>query len=400
MRLYYKAAGPDSSILHGIIDAKDIKEAASYLRQKGYFPITITEDKTRNFTDILQKFQGRQGTDVIFFTRQMASMLTAGLTLVQALTVLKKQVQNPGLDDIVQGLIVSIEEGKSFSVALSRYPKTVSPRYISLIKAAESSGSLDRVMLRLSENLEKLQKIKTTIRSAMIYPIIVLLTMGFVMMILVFFVIPQLSDLYTSLELTLPLPTQIVVGFSNILFGSWYILLPAIVFGIYYFRRWHHTQSGKFVIDKILLRVPLFGKLIIGSTLAEFTQTFGMLIGTGALVVDSLQKSAEVIGNTHYKNAVMKVSLRVEKGITIGDAMGADTIFPPMLVEMIKIGEQTGKLDESLIRVSEYFERDVEQRVKTLTTAMEPIIMLVLAVGVGFLIISVITPIYNLISAF
>jgi type IV pilus assembly protein PilC len=198
----------------------------------------------------------------------------------------------------------------------------------------------------------------------------------------------------------MPLPTQIVIGISDLVSKDLLIVLAVAACVYLYVNKWRKSESGKNIVDRLVLQIPVFGKLIQYSLLTEFSRTFGLLIGTGALVIEGLTKSADVMGNVLYKRAVLKVADNVEKGVSIGDAMNKNTLFPPILVEMVKIGEQTGKLDESLMRVSEYFEREDEQIVQTLTAAMEPFIMIILALGVGFLIISIITPIYNLLSAF
>lgn len=317
---------------------------------------------------------------------------------MQALQILKNQVQNPAMAEVIRGVIASVEEGKSFSLAISKYPNVFSPIYVSLIRASETAGLLDKVLLRLADNLEKQQKLRSMIRSALTYPVIVIILMVVVMSIMMIFVIPQLSGLYDNMGIELPLPTQIVVGISNFMIKFWPFMIGGTVLGVFYFRKWRKTPTGKSIIDRIVLKLPVFGKLITQSIMVEFSRTFGLLVGTGSLVVESLNESADVVGNMYYRSAILDLGRKVEKGVTIGDAMLSDPLFPPIIVEMVKIGEQTGKLDDSLLRVSEYFEREVEQTIKTLTTAMEPFIMIILAVGVGFLILSIITPIYNLIS--
>ncbi len=396
MKLLYRAVNQQGKIVHGIIEAKDIPDAAAYLRSQNFIPIQIKEQTSKGFLLILRKKSAK--SDLVFFTRQLSSMLTSGLTLMQSLNILRNQIQNPAMQEVVQGIISTIQEGKSFSDSIAKYPKVFSPIYISLVKAAESSGLLDKVLLRLADNLEKQQKLKSMIRSALLYPIIVIIMMIAVIAVMMIFVIPQLSVLYENLNIELPLATRIVVGLSNLTIKFWPFLVGGIVVLVYYFRRWGKTPTGKMIIDGLILKVPIFGKLIAQSAMVEFTRTFGLLVGTGSLVVESLNQSSDVVGNYHYRNAILEVGRKVEKGVTIGDAMLTDPLFPSIVVEMVKIGEQTGKLDESLLRVSEYFEREVEQTIKTLTTAMEPFIMVVLAIGVGFLIISIITPIYNLIS--
>lgn len=400
MKLRYKATTKDGKIVQGIMEANNVNEAAGFLRAKELFPIQI---RKQNENLLLQRFlpfiNKISANDIILFTRQLSSMLSSGLTLLRSLQIFKDQIQNEKLIDIVTGIINDIEEGKSFSYAIAKYPEVFSPIYVSLIKAGESSGLLDKVLLRLANNLEKEHKLKGTVKSALMYPAIVVVLMFFVLFIMMIFVIPQLSLLYKNLNVPLPLPTQIVVGLSGIVGTFWPIILILIIIFIYLFGRWKKTEEGQLIIDNIILKLPVFGKLIQETILAEFTRTFGLLIGTGTLVVESLLETADTTGNIHYKNAVKGVSKQVEKGVSVGDAMSSYPLFPPMLIQLVKIGEQTGKMDETLTKASEYFEEQVNEKVKTLTTALEPFIMIVLGVGVAFLIISVITPIYSLISS-
>jgi type IV pilus assembly protein PilC len=397
MKLVYQAVDSQGKTVRGLVDAKDTTEAATFLRQQKLLPVKITEPQTNTFLSGLLHRKSAS-SDLVFFTRQLSSMLSSGLTLMQALQILKNQVQNPAMAEVVTGIIASVEEGRSFSLAIAKYPSVFSPIYVSLIRASETAGLLDKVLLRLADNLEKQQKLHGMIRSALTYPVIVVVLMVVVMSIMMIFVIPQLSGLYDNMGIELPLPTQIVVGISNFMIKFWPFMIGGTVFGVYYFRKWKKTETGKNILDHVVLKLPVFGKLITESIMVEFSRTFGLLVGTGSLVVESLNETADVVGNVYYRSAILDLGRKVEKGVTIGDAMLSDPLFPPIIVEMVKIGEQTGKLDDSLLRVSEYFEREVEQTIKTLTTAMEPFIMIILAVGVGFLILSIITPIYNLIS--
>lgn len=397
MRLLYKAVTRDGKKVRGLIEAKDINEAAAFLRAKELLPTHITQKQEKGF--FLLFAPKAKSSDLVFFTRQLSSMLASGLTLTQSLNILKDQVQNEAMIEIVSGIIVDIDEGKTFSAALGKYPNFFSQIYASLIKAGESSGLLDKVLLRLADNLEKQQKLKSTVKGALMYPSIVIAGIFAVMLIMMIFVIPKLNELYISLNVSLPTSTKIVVGISNFILVFWPLVFGLFMLLLFLFRRWRKTESGGLLFDDFMLRLPVFGKLIKQSILTEFARTFGLLVGTGTLVVEALNQTADVAGNTLYKNAILGVSKRVEKGITIGDAMSAYSLFPQILVQTVRIGEQTGKLDESLIRVSEYFEREVEQSVKTLTTAMEPIIMIILGLGVAFLVFSIITPIYSLVSS-
>lgn len=398
MKLRYKAISKEGKVLQGFFEAKDIQEAANYLRTKGLTPIQITQTDNKPWNN-LPFFKKIKQSDLVLFTRQLSSMLSSGLTLMRGLEILKDQIENEAMTEVVNSIINEVEEGKTLAQAIEKHPKVFTPIYVSIIKAGEQSGLLDKVLSRLADNLEKQQKLKSTVKSALMYPVIVIILMVVVMVIMMIFVIPQLTVLYTNLNVPLPLPTQIIVAMSEILIGTWPILLIILGVGIYGFRKWARTKDGELVIDTLLLKLPVFGKLINQTILAEFSRTFGLLVGTGTLVVEALVETSETTGNVLFKNAIMDVSKQVEKGVTVGDAMAYYPLFPSLLIQLVRIGEQTGKVDETLVKASEYFEREVDQTVKTLTTAMEPFIMVVLGIGVAFLIISVITPIYSLISS-
>ncbi|MBI2195698.1 MAG: type II secretion system F family protein [Candidatus Levybacteria bacterium] len=399
MRLSYKAIGKDGKPVTGLVEAKDINEAAVYLRTRELLPITITKKEKSKLLEAIPLLKRSRTEDLVFFTRQLSSMLTSGLTLIRALEILKQQMRGIYMLEVLDAVITDIEGGSSFSSAIAKHPDMFSPIYASIIKTAEESGLLDKALLRLADNLEKQAKLRSSIKGALMYPVIVVTLMIAVVVIMMIFVIPQLSILYENLNIPLPLPTQIIIGMSKFIIVFWPLVIGFIVLASVLYRRFAKSPSGRLIIDDTVLKFPVFGKLIIQTILAEFARTFGLLVGTGTLVVDALLQTASTSGNIHYKNAIIDVSKKVEKGVTIGDAMSYSPLFPPLLVQLVRIGEQTGKLDDSLLKASEYFESEVDQQVKTLTTAMEPIIMIVLGVGVALLIASVITPIYNLISS-
>jgi len=399
MQYSYKATTAEGKIMQGFIDASDTGAAASYLRGRDLFPISIVIKKRGGALDFLSFGDKISNADLVFFTRQLSSMLVSGLTLMQALIILKTQVEKQEMFVMLDGIIRDIEDGKSFSEAIQKYPTVFSPIYISLIKTAERSGLLDKVLLRLADNLEKQQKLKGTIKSALMYPAIVITGMIIIVVIMMIFVIPQLTTLYENLGVELPLPTLVIITLSNFTTTFWPLIIGVIVLLLFAYKRWKKTEAGQLILDSLVLKLPIFGKLNNEVILTEFTRTLGLLVGSGTLVVDAFAESSGVTGNVLYKNAIAGISRRVEKGVSIGDAMLAYPLFPQIVVQMVKIGEETGKLDESLLKVSEYYEREVDQTVKTLTTAMEPVIMIILGIGVAFLVISIITPIYSLTSS-
>ena len=400
MRLRYKAVSQDGKKVRGFVEAKEIRDAAYYLRQRNLIPIQISKETEYEFIKKLPFVSKTKSKDLILFTRQLSSMLASGLTLIKSLEILKEQTANKYLQETIGGVLLDLEEGKSFSDSIAKYPDVFPSIYVSLVKAGESSGLLDKIFLRLATNLEKQHKLRNTVRGALMYPIIVITLMVIVMLILMVFVIPELSKLYDSLGVTLPFVTRVVVGISGAVGKIWFLLVGLVVIFIYAFLRWKKTPTGKEIYDKNILRFPLFGKIIKETILTEFSRTFGLLVGTGTLIVDALNQSAAVTGNFVYDKSIREIAKRVEKGVPVGEAMSTySSYFPPLLIQLVKVGEETGKMDENLLKASEYFEEEVSQAVKTLTTAMEPFIMIVLGIGVGFLVFSVITPIYSILNA-
>ncbi|HVT00994.1 MAG TPA: type II secretion system F family protein [Patescibacteria group bacterium] len=390
--------GIDSSSIKqkGKIEANSEKEVIEFLRQGNITPLSIR--KIEESSNGLFGPQKVKNTDIILFTRQLSSMTLTGLTLIESLRILEKQVNSPAMKKIVTDLIAQISEGATFSEALSEHREAFSDTYIALIKAAEKGGLLDKVLTRLADNMEKSDDLKKRVKGAMFYPAIVISGVVIVIAVMNIFVIPQLGALYSNLNLELPTTTKIVLGFSKFTttFAPVFILAAIGLFIGY--NRFKKTKTGIEIIDKIKLKLPVFGQIFELSALDEITRTLSLMISSGASIIESLNITANVANNYWYKKAVMDSSTLVEKGISLSDALNNQKIFPPMVVQMTRVGESTGKIDESLLKISEYFERDLDVKVKTLTTAIEPILIIVLGVSVAFLILSVITPIYSLIS--
>jgi type IV pilus assembly protein PilC len=270
--------------------------------------------------------------------------------------------------------------------------------YIALVQAAEKGGLLDKILLRLANTLEKNEDLKKHIRSALFYPMIIVVGVIAVVAIMNIFVIPQLATLYQNLDLSLPLPTQIVLGISDITKRLYPLFIALGVGGYFLYKRFARTENGKKTIDKVKLKLPVFGEIIVLSILDNISRTISLLISAGAPVLETLHIAAGVSGNIWYEQALKTAAIQVEKGAPLSTAFENTGMFPVVLIQMAKVGESTGKLDESLEKVAEYFERDLDLKIKTLTTSIEPILIIVLGIAVAFLIISVITPIYSLIS--
>lgn len=398
MHYWYKAL-KNNKVMTATIDSRNEGDVVLFLKKNGYLPIEIKKaDSLLPRLEVL--FNKVTFTDVVDFTRQLAIMLNAGLTLVDCFNILEKQMKKPGMLSLIQDINKQVMAGNTFSSALQRYPSYFSNLYISLVKSGEASGKLSDILLKLAENLEKQREFQSKIKSALAYPVIVIIGMVAVMFVMVTFVIPKLLGLYEDFNVELPITTKILIAVSNFSATFWpLILIGAVIAGVL-IKKYTSTKQGRLFIDTFILKLPLFGPLIQISSLVDATRTLAILIGAGVSILDGLSIIIETTGNIVFRNSFKNIYKQVEKGFSLGTALADENIYPPILVQMTTVGEQTGKLDDTLLRISHYFEMESEMTVKTLTTLIEPLILVILGVGVGFLVISVITPIYNLTSSF
>lgn len=381
----------------GLVEAPSTKQAATILHERGYTVINL-EPRKKGFE--ITFFKGVNIGALATFTRQLATMITSGLPLADSLVVLEKQTENERLVEIIKQISEDIQGGNSFSFALSKHKDVFSSAYINVVKAGEASGTLDKVLLKLADTLEKQREFQGKVKGALVYPAIILIAMTLVAAIILIFVVPKLSEVYTDLGITLPLPTRILIAISSFMVRFWWLLIIAAVGGIIALRRYRKTPEGALVIDRLLLRLPVVGKLNRDSSLTEFTRTLGALVSAGVPIIESLKIAGETATNAVHRLAVENVAKLVEKGMSLSKALAREETFPPIVPQMASVGEETGKIDEVLSKVSIFFEQEVDQEVKNLTTALEPIIMIILGVMVGLLMISIIMPIYSITAAF
>ncbi len=389
------AAGKNTS---GVVEARSEKDAAVLLRQRNLFPTKISRTESKSLLSLPKLFNHVSFNEIVTFTQQLSSMFIAGLQLPDALQILQAQTTNPMFLSVLQKISADVQGGGSLSDAISKYPHLFPPLYISLIKAGESSGTLDKVLVRLAHNLEVDREFRGKVKGALIYPVIVVIAMLLVVGVLMIFVIPQISQLYGDFGFDLPFSTRMLIGMSDILVAFWW-MIPFVIGGaVYGFNAFARTPVGKLALDRLVLKLPVFGKLITQIILVEFTRTLGLLISAGIHLLDGLAILTESMSNQVFYQALKTISTKVEKGMPLGAAFSQATMFPLIVGQMVKVGEETGKLDESLTNLANYFEGESNNTVKGLTLAIEPLIMVFLGVGVGFIVISIITPIYNLTS--
>ncbi|EKE13075.1 MAG: pili assembly protein PilC [uncultured bacterium] len=398
-RFNYKAKDKAGRVVKGEVEAIDLASAAKLVRSKGLFVISLTPKIESPFI-LIKKLQEKINSgDIANFTRQLSTMINAGLPITEALLILRSQSKK-SMQAIVAQLLADVEAGESFSAALSKHPKVFGQTYIALVKSGEVGGVLDAVLLRLADNLEKQHEFGSKVKGALIYPIIIVVGMVAVTAVMMIFVIPKLLSLYSDFGAEMPLPTRILIGISDFSVKYWFIIFAIFGIGFYVFRLYKATPEGRRKIDELILKIPVYGELQRQIILTELTRTLSMMVGAGVSILEGLRITADVVENTLISDALLDAANQVEKGFPVAYAFSKHPeAFPFILSQMVAVGEETGKMDEVLTKVSRIFEVESDEKVKGLTAAIEPIVMIILGIGVGFLVVAVILPVYSLSSS-
>ncbi len=399
-RFNYKAKDKNGLLVTGEVEAANVNEAAKLVRGKGLYIISI-KTKIDSPLNFIKRMRERvTPSDVATFTRQLSTMINAGLPITEALLILRSQSKG-SMQKIVAQILADVEAGESLSTSLSRHPKIFSRTYMALIKSGEVGGVMDAVLARLADNLEKQEEFSGKVKGALIYPVVIVIGMSIVSVIMMIFVIPRLLSLYADFNATLPLPTLILIGISNFLIRFWWLILLLLGGGIYAFSLYDATPAGKRKVDSLKFKIPVFGDLQRQIVLTELTRTMSLMVGAGVPILEALNITSEVVSSPIISDALKDSAKQVERGFPIAYSFGRHPeAFPFILSQMVAVGEETGKMDDVLTKVSHIFEVESDERVKGLTAAIEPMVMVVLGLGVGFLVIAVILPIYNLTSQF
>lgn len=382
----------------GTVDARSKSSAVALLKEQTLYVVSLEEQK-ENILDQILSFQGVPETEIVSFTRQLSTMISAGLPIARGLEVLADQTQNKRMKKISLQILRDVQGGASLSNSMGKYPQVFSPTYVALVRAGEASGKLEEILKRLADTLEAQRDFKANFKGAMIYPAIIFLAMIGVFVLMMVFVIPKLSDMYDSMGVELPAMTQFMINISDSMVRFWYIFLVVGVVLFLGVRSFLSTEGGKAILYKILIRLPVFGKILKQRDLTEFTRTLSLLIASGISIVEALNIVAKVVVNPEYKLAAQNAARAVEKGGSLSDYMKGDKTFPTLLGQMTSVGEETGQLDEVFERIGNYFATETEHAIKGLSSALEPFILIMLGGMVGLLIVSIITPIYQITSA-
>ena len=375
----------------------DNKEAVMALLRRDQILVSSVKEKGREIA--LPKFGGGvPAKDLAIFTRQFSVMIDAGLPLVQCLEILGGQQENKTFAKVLQQTRMDVEGGASLADAMKKHPKVFDELYTNMIAAGEAGGILDTILKRLALYIEKAVKLKAQVKGAMVYPVAVISIAGIVIAVILWKVIPTFAAMFAGLNAELPLPTRFVISLSK-----WFVrLLPFLivggVIGVIGFKRWYATHNGRRVVDRMLLRIPILGPLFQKIAVARFCRTLSTLISSGVPILDGLEITARTAGNAIIEDAIMVVRKGVESGLTLAQPLKETKVFPPMVVQMIGVGEQTGALDAMLSKIADFYEDEVDQAVANLLTLMEPVMILFLGVSVGGIIIAMYLPLFDLIS--
>lgn len=401
MALYkYIAKDPVGKAVVGDAESLDEASLVKVLQQEGLVPIQIKRAHTKSQFSGFSFGHGVPYAELVGFTRQLSTMISAGLPITDALVILQKQTKSATFSKALAQVVTDVEGGLSLSQALAVHPKIFSVIYIKLIEAGETGGVLDKVLTKLADSTEKEREFKSKTKGAFVYPAIVVCVMIVVMTLMMIFVVPKLTSLYSEIGTQLPLPTRIMIGLSSFLTNFWWLCLAAIFGFVFAFRSFAATPKGSDIVSKVVLGMPIWGKIRKTLILAEFTRTLGLLIGTGIPIITALKVVKDILANSTYREGIEQAMVRVERGSPLHVPLASNPAFPPIISQMIRVGEETGKMDEVLGRLALYFEEESENAVRNLTTALEPIILVILGLSVGVLVLSIIMPIYNLTAQF
>jgi type IV pilus assembly protein PilC len=399
MEFTYKAI-KDNKPNTGIVEAESQEKAMAYLRSGGLIILDLHEHAKPMTSSLTAFFSKVAFTDVVDMTRQLSIMLNSGLTIIDSLDILKRQASKPAYLKLIESIDADVKAGSSFSNALKKFPNQFNNLYIALVKAGEASGKLDEILVKLADTLEQERTFKSKIKGALVYPAIVIVAMGGVMFIMLTFVIPKLLEVYKEFNVKLPAPTVFLIFVSDIFSNFWPLILIGTFASIFLLKKAYTSPAGKLIVDRAILKIPMISKVVKVAALVDTTRTLSILIAAGVSILESLDIITETTSNIVYQNALRRIRQVIEQGGTLGGALEDAKIFPPILVQMTSVGEQTGHLDETLGHLAKYFESESEIAVKAMTTLIEPAILIVLGVAVMFVVIAVITPIFSLSSSF
>lgn len=393
----YKAKKEDGSIVTGVVQAESERGALDSLGRMGVFPLELSSRREEQAAARRVRRRARAG-DVALFTRQLGDLLKAGVPVNRALRTLTEQTSTQEFSDIVAELEKAVSSGSSLHEALGKFPRLFPPLYTSMVRAGEAGGFLEDALRRLASFLEKDQELRSRIASALAYPALLVVIGTFAVGFLMVFFIPRFSEIFRKLGDDLPVPTQIVMATSSFLRDGWPFLLGGLAFAMLLGRRAARTRRGRRILDRLRLRVPLFGDVVRKSAVARFARTLGTLLKSGVPILEALSISKEALGNEVLRDDVDEAAAGVRQGRSLAEILRRSRSYPPMVTDMIAVGEETGNLDEVLIQVADSYDTQVDRSVRVFVALFEPALLVLMAGLVGFVVISMLLPVFSLSS--
>lgn len=395
----YKARTSTGQMITGSLDADNERVLVSRLAGMGYTVLSVEERKKPvPIKDVFSRFQKVHLKSIAIFARQFSTMINAGLSLVKCLDILSQQTEDKKLQEIIKKIKQSVEDGATLSSSFGQFPNVFSPLFINLVNAGEVGGVLDEVMGRIATFLEKEQMLKGKVKSAMTYPAIVLFVAIGVVFFLVTFVLPTFIAMFEGMEMELPLPTRLLLAISFSIRKYWFVWVLVLFGGGILLLRYISTPMGKRQYDKMILKVPVFGMLNSKVSISRFARTLGTLLSSGVPVMQALEVTANAAGNVVITEAIMTARASIREGESIAGPLQESGIFPPMVTQMIAVGEETGNLDGMLNKISDFYDMEVENTLQALTSLLEPLLMVGMGIIVGFIVISMFLPMFVLIG--
>jgi type IV pilus assembly protein PilC len=397
-RYAYRVRDRRGALVTGEIVADSQELVMTRLREMNYIPLEIKQKREGLKREITLRPGRVKLKDLAIFSRQFATMVNSGLPLLRTLSILEEQTDSKQLVKKLAEVRLDVERGSSLSGALARHEKTFPLMYVSMCRAGEASGTLDQVLLRLADTLEKEVSLRQKIKSAMTYPTVVFAMVILILAAMLLFVVPTFKDLYSSLGGTLPLPTRMLLATSDIVRKFFPIFVGAVILGIFLFRRWIKTDRGRAAFDRFKLRLPIFGSLFQKTALARFARTLGVLNRSGVPILQALDIVQETVRNEVVAKAVRDVQSGVKEGESIAAPLANHKVFPPMVVQMMAVGEETGALDTMLEKIADFYEEEVSTAVESLTSLIEPLLIAVVGGAVGVIVISLYLPLFRIVE--
>jgi type IV pilus assembly protein PilC len=396
----YKVRDREGKIAAGSMEAESEEAVVSRLRQLGYAPVSIEAEKSAGLkTEVRMPFSGRvKLKDLAVFSRQFATMINSGLSLLRSLTILGEQTGNKRLAEVLTQVRAEVEKGSSLSAALAKHPKIFNRLYVSMVRAGEIGGFLDQVLVKVAETFEKEVELRGKIRSAMTYPVVVFAMVLLIVAAMLIFIVPTFESLYESLGGTLPLPTRMLIGASQGIRRYFLVVVLVLVAVAFAYKRWRATPAGRYRLDQFKLKVKVFGPLFHKTALSRFSRTLATLIRSGVPILQALEIVAETVNNGVISRAVRDVQVSVREGESLATPLSKHPSFPAMVVQMMAVGEETGALDTMLSKVADFYDQEVEAAVASLTSMIEPLLIAVMGAAVGGMVIALYLPLFNIIN--